>query len=165
MKGNDHADMLMPVESDHETLENKSLRDQKKAERLAQLRDDPYYIIDDPPAKVTEENLIPVVHLEDMPPIPHVERLPSLRTPLQTFSSESFVIDKDGEMPEGAVVRLSQPATSSDRSATPTHLTSLPVSDYSGILPRSQTPDPITVVRTKKKGPRGKKWTASNPAS
>lgn len=43
---------------------------QRKAERLAQLRDDPYYIIDDRPLKAVEDvDSIPVVHLEDMPPI------------------------------------------------------------------------------------------------
>jgi AP-3 complex subunit delta-1 len=43
---------------------------QRKAERLAQLRDDPYYIMDDRPSKAVENvDSIPVVHLEDMPPI------------------------------------------------------------------------------------------------
>lgn len=43
---------------------------QRKAERLAQLRDDPYYIMDDRPSKVVENvDSIPVVHLEGMPSI------------------------------------------------------------------------------------------------
>ena len=41
---------------------------QRKAERLEQLRDDPYYIIDDQPLKPTANNVdaIPVVKLEGM---------------------------------------------------------------------------------------------------
>jgi len=43
---------------------------QRKTERLAQLRDDPYYIIDDRPKRLEEDiDSIPVVHLDDIPPI------------------------------------------------------------------------------------------------
>lgn len=44
---------------------------QKKAERREQLKDDPYYILDDTPSKPTDEevNDIPVIRLEDMPSI------------------------------------------------------------------------------------------------
>lgn len=50
------------------SLFNSLFLTQRKAERLAQLRDDPYYIIDDRP-KMLEEDVdsIPVVHLDDMP--------------------------------------------------------------------------------------------------
>jgi AP-3 complex subunit delta-1 len=90
-------------------------------------------------------------------------RLPSLRTTSQTFSSQPFVVDKDGEMPEGAVMSLPQPALTSGPSTTPAQLISFPPSDYPD-TPRSQTPDPITVMRTKKKGAGGKKRTAPTPA-
>jgi len=148
------------------------------------LRDDPYYIIDDPPRKAPEEKSIPVVHLEDMPPIPHGEsltnishlflscvnliesRLPSLRTTTQTFSLQSFVVDKDGEMPEGVtVMSLSQPAPTSGPSTNPAQFTSFPLTDNADTPPRSQTPDPITVMRTKKKGTGGKRRTAPTPAT
>jgi hypothetical protein len=75
-------------------------------------------------------------------------RLPSLRTTSQTFSLQPFVVDKDGEMPEGYAADHSRP--SSGPSTNPPQFTS-----FAG-LPRyptrSQTPDPITVMRTKKKG-------------
>ena len=88
-KNGDGAALINTMESDLETPEEIAQRDkvwvvkcsgyilincrskkQRKAERLAQLRDDPYYIIDDRPSKVVEDvDSIPVVHLEDMPPI------------------------------------------------------------------------------------------------
>lgn len=65
--------LIDTVESDVETPEEIARR---KAERLAQLRDDPYYIMDDRPSKVIEVDSIPVVHLEDMPPIISKESCP-----------------------------------------------------------------------------------------
>lgn len=46
-----------------------NVREQRKAERLAQLRDDPYYIHDDrtPQSADIDVDSIPVVRLEDMP--------------------------------------------------------------------------------------------------
>lgn len=53
---------------DHQLTVNR--QNQRRAERLAQLRDDPYYIMDNPSSKAVESvDSIPVVHLEDMPPI------------------------------------------------------------------------------------------------
>ncbi|KAF9532121.1 Ap3d1 protein [Crepidotus variabilis] len=153
------GDLLVPVESDIESPED---IEKRKAERQAQLRDDPYYIVDDRSTKPLEEvESIPVVHLEDMPPIPHESRLPSLRTTSQSFSSQSFVIEKDGEMPEGAILlatpKLSTPASGSSRSATPARLTSFQPYEIADDAPRPQTPEAVTVLRTKKKGTAAKK--------
>lgn len=46
---------------------------QRKAERLERLRDDPFYLADDRPAtkpKVADLDSIPVVRLDDLPPLP-----------------------------------------------------------------------------------------------
>jgi AP-3 complex subunit delta-1 len=121
------------------------------------------------------ETCLPYPTVSDIPIFPRLpvlnganpieSRLPSLRTTVQTFSSQSFVVDKEGEMPEGAVVPVPQPASTSDRAITPSQFTSFPQSDHIDSPPRSQTPDPITVVRTKKKRTGGKKRTAPTPTS
>ncbi|KAJ6575471.1 adaptin N terminal region-domain-containing protein [Mycena capillaripes] len=109
--------VLTPPEDDMETLEQAREREQRRAERRERLRDDPYYIIDDKPStsKRFDDDIdsIPVVRLEGMPSLtpelttldPAVDdsrMLPSLRDDY-TPSASSFVIDRDGEMPEGAV--------------------------------------------------------------
>ena len=91
-------------------------------------------------------------------------RLKSLRTSSQNFSSEQFVIDRDGEMPQGA-----RPLTPSaiplphtpNRSVTPTiPLTSFPQYEAPGDeVVRTGTPEPVKVVRPKKKGTGKKKRT------
>lgn len=46
---------------------------QRKAERMERLRDDPFYLADDRPAtkpKVDDVDSIPVVRLDDLPPLP-----------------------------------------------------------------------------------------------
>lgn len=75
----------VPVETADDRLEVEQVRDmslevvsltddirQRRAERLERMRDDPYYIVDAEPAKPAHEDLdaIPIVHLEDMPPLP-----------------------------------------------------------------------------------------------
>lgn len=82
-------------------------------------------------------------------------RLKSLKTSSQNFSSEQFVIDRDGEMPQGA-----RPLTPSavplpqtpHRSVTPTiPLSSFPQYEAPGDeVTRTGTPEPIKVVRPKK---------------
>ncbi|KDR85547.1 hypothetical protein GALMADRAFT_53684 [Galerina marginata CBS 339.88] len=155
--------VLTPVNSDHESPEDRIQREKRKTERLAQLRDDPYYIIDDKPKVVDDVESIPVVHLDDMPPMPQDFRNskpPTLRTTSHSFSSESFVIEKDGEMPEGATpsrpqsTSQSTPAQSSGF-ATPVRMTSF--LEYE--VPDESPVEPIKVVRTKKKTPGKKKRT------
>jgi len=142
------------VESDVETPEEIA---QRKAERLAQLRDDPYYIMDDRPSKVLEVDSIPVVHLEDMPPIINEweSKLPSLRSTSQALYSEAFVVEREGEMPEGAVTQ--RPHLASSISIAEPSTSSFPPSHPSSNS--STAPEPIKVVRPKKKTTGKKKQT------
>ncbi|KAF9566934.1 Ap3d1 protein [Agrocybe pediades] len=161
---NEEQDVLVPVErEEEESPEDRALREKRKAERLAQMRDDPYYIMDNKP-KVTEDiDSIPVVRLDDMPPLPEDPRnskLPALRAASQTFTSDSFVIEKEGEMPAGATPpRLlsaqSTPPTTSQPSgySTPVRLTSYP--EYE--IPTDTPVETIQVVRSAKKKSSGKK--------
>ncbi|KAF8079147.1 adaptin N terminal region-domain-containing protein [Lyophyllum atratum] len=166
-----YGEVLTPPEPEVETPEEIAARAKRKAEWLAQLRDDPYYIITDEPKQVEEDlDSIPVVRLEGMPSLagPSTHGLPALRTSEQTFSSTPFVIDRDGEMPEGAVA--SNPASKpTSRQQTPVPGESHPytASRLSAHSPyevpddviRTSTPDPIKVTRAKKKGTGKKKRT------
>jgi len=156
---------------------------QRKEERLAQLRDDPYYIIDDRPKKLEDVDSIPVVHLDDMPPIASGKQLfcfldhsadrpmtsdvsngglPILRETSQTFS---FVIDKGGEMPEGAALRQSQ--LNPQHSSSPAGISSpAPVIHGLSSFPKYEVPEdssvePIKVARQKKTKPGKKKRTVT----
>ncbi|TFK42007.1 Ap3d1 protein [Crucibulum laeve] len=167
-------DVLTPVEPDAETPEGRAERERRKAERQAQLRDDPYYIVDDKPSQPPEDvDSIPVVRLEGMPslsPEPN-NRLPSLRATSQTFSSEAYVIEKNGEMPEGAVPsrqsytpisRQSTPVYSENPAPTLPQLSSFPAYEVpEDIATRTSTPEPIKVTRSKKT--TGKKKRTQNP--
>lgn len=146
------------------------------------MRDDPYYIVDDRPPSPAAEDLdsIPVVKLEGMPslqgkycPRPWIlnantsiqlptetidNRLPSLRALAHPYPAQSFVIEKDGEMPEGALDRPSPP-TSHPQTPTPAQSkapTPLPASSFPHYdevvddVTRTSTPDPIKVTRPKK---------------
>ncbi|KAF9453879.1 Ap3d1 protein [Macrolepiota fuliginosa MF-IS2] len=154
------GDTLTPVDPDVESPEE---RERRKAERREQLRDDPYYIIDDPPPKLIEEDVesIPVVRLEDMPSIipDSTSRRPFLRTAMQEFSSDAFVVERDGEMPGNPISRTTATATPSSGRGTPitsgslpkpVHLSSFPPYETPDDL-RTSTPEPIKVVRSKKK--------------
>ncbi|KZT08745.1 Ap3d1 protein [Laetiporus sulphureus 93-53] len=139
----------------------------RKAERLERLRDDPYYLIDDRPSStmptVGDVESIPVVRLDDLPPISQGNsRLPRLRnTP--SPEPQTFIIDKTGEMPEGAVAVAvadtsieAQPppsANPSKDSAQPTAPpSSFPPYEMEDELSHTATPPPIKVTRAKKKG-------------
>ena len=78
---------------------------------------------------------------------------------LLSLSSEAFVIEKEGEMPEGAIqpTRDSQFAStpSSGLHAAPVRLSSFP--EYE--VPSEVQVETIKVVRTKKKGQSKKKRT------
>ncbi|KAF8913207.1 Adaptor protein complex AP-3 delta subunit [Gymnopilus junonius] len=156
--------LLTLIDSDYETPEEKALFEKRKAERLAQLRDDPYYIMDHIPKPIEDVDSIPVVHLDGMPPIPHDlhdDRLPTLRATSQTFSSESFVIEKDGEMPQRVISpppgSLTAPVLSTGTPAAPVRVASFPEYEVPEEVPPVET---IKVVRTKKKGPTKRKRTA-----
>lgn len=59
------------------------LLEQRKAERLEQMRDDPYYLMDDrPPKTVAAEDLdvIPIVRLEELLPLPGQSSFENIRS-------------------------------------------------------------------------------------
>lgn len=136
---------------------------------------------------------IPVVHLDDLPPMtisegvflpsfldlaasahnvqiaserPPAPSIPSLlRAAATTISTEPFVIDREGEMPKGAISPvLSTPTPGSQRHSRAhspalngNGSSTLPPSTFPPYIvedeiPRSGTPEPIKVVRAKKKG-------------
>jgi AP-3 complex subunit delta-1 len=126
-------------------------------------RHDPYYISDRPHSVPSTSDIdsIPVVRLDDLPPlpqgsynkfsIPHADitttikatetRYPSLLRDFTTvITSEPFVVDKNGEMPEVAT----QPASSGMLSSSPAYV-------LDEQIPRTRTPEPIKVKRNKKK--------------
>ncbi|KAI0640096.1 Ap3d1 protein [Trametes polyzona] len=166
-----------------ETAEERAERERRKAERLERLRDDPYYIIDDrPPAtrqvslNAAEVDAIPVVKLDDLPPLSQATpRLPSLRSS-PAPPAQTFVIDKTGEMPEGAIA--APPRTSGTPSLgngngngvgvglgfgavstppPPPAPSRFAPYDLDADEPRPGTPQPIKVTRAKKKGSGGGK--------
>ncbi|KAJ7361378.1 Adaptor protein complex AP-3 delta subunit [Mycena albidolilacea] len=166
--GNGNGVVLTPADPEEET-ETAEQRERRVAERRERLRDDPYYIMDDKPStskRVVDDDIdsIPVVRLDDMPSLADVDDrriLPSLRGDYTPPSS--YVIDRDGEMPEGAVVP-SQTAT--PRTTTPAPTPSRVVSSFPQYEVedevRTSTPEPIKVTRTKKKTPGKKKRTQSS---
>ncbi|KAJ7109859.1 Ap3d1 protein [Mycena epipterygia] len=160
--------VLTPPEDDMETPEQALERAQRQAERRERLREDPYYIIDDRPStsmRVDEDlDSIPVVRLEGMPSLnPEVDEsrmLPSLKN---NYTPVSFVIDKDGEMPEGAVAPSRTITPVPRESSTPTRMmTSFPQYDEVVDEVRTSTPEPIKVTRPKKKTPGKKKRTQNS---
>ncbi|KAF9469633.1 Ap3d1 protein [Collybia nuda] len=172
VREDDYGDVLIPLEPDIETPEEIAERAKRKAERLAQLRDDPYYIHDDRPSQPVDVDVdsIPIVRLDDMPSL--AAELPNPRVPIlkalsRTFSAEPFVIDKQGEMPEGAILKPNMSAPVSRRRTPPASVVSTPprLSFYPAYevpdneVARPSTPDPIKVTRPKKKGTGKKKRT------
>ncbi|KAI1793066.1 Adaptor protein complex AP-3 delta subunit [Ganoderma leucocontextum] len=169
-----------------ETEEERAERERRKAERLERLRDDPYYLIDDrPPPRLGAADVesIPVVKLDDLPPLapstatPPTARLPSLRSS-PAPATQTFVIDRTGEMPEGVVSapapvspqpqRPPAPSAtygngSGSRSATPSGMggaapvppSRFPAYDLDADEPRPSTPEAIKVTKVKKKGTSG----------
>src|ERR1700691_2908297 len=83
-------------------------------------------------------------------------RLPSLRDPPVRLASHPFIVEKDGEMPQGSTPRTSQPVS---RHQTPVPFESrtsspLPTSSFPPYITaddlHSSTPEPIKVIRSKK---------------
>ncbi|KAF8665329.1 hypothetical protein AX16_000348 [Volvariella volvacea WC 439] len=168
-KENDHEIIDSPhvvlTPAEEETPEERAERERRKAERLEQLRDDPYYIMDDRPRMPSNEDIdaIPVVKLEGMPTLlqTHDSRLPSMK-PIEP--TKVFIIDKEGEMPEGAVqlTPAVSPSPPSLASPKPISLSSFPPYEIPGEVPRTITPEPIKVTRPKKKGIGKKKRVAAD---
>ncbi|KAI0778814.1 Ap3d1 protein [Trametes elegans] len=169
------APHLQAVETPEERAERERVSPlRRRAERLERLRDDPYYLIDDRPSSTAvslnaaDVDQIPVVKLDDLPPLSQATtpRLPSLRgSPAPT--SQTFVIDRTGEMPVGAVAPQRASGTSSPAAShlgngdTTTAASPVPPPsrfapyDLDADAPRPGTPQPIKVTRAKKKGTGG----------
>ncbi|KAK0217615.1 adaptin N terminal region-domain-containing protein [Armillaria nabsnona] len=150
-----HEDVLTPTIVE-ETAEERAERQQRKAERLKQLKDDPYYIIEDQPTPPDDVDSIPVVRLEGMPSLLEPDIIDPLIPVMSEVSLGPVVIERDGEMPEGAVVKS---ASSTPRNiSTPSRGTPPPPPQISSFPqydvpddPRTSTPEPILVTRSKKK--------------
>ncbi|KAH6917072.1 Ap3d1 protein [Coprinopsis sp. MPI-PUGE-AT-0042] len=154
-----NGDVLTPVYDETEIPED----EERKAERLAQLKDDPYYILDDKPKDKHDLDSIPVVRLDDLPPLNNRatdERLVSLKMPSHSPGSRSFTIDRHGEMPANARTTSTPP----QKTATPTSQTGSSQSVLSSFqqydVPdsdlRASTPEAIKVTRSKKSGKKKK---------
>ncbi|KAI0271465.1 Ap3d1 protein [Gloeopeniophorella convolvens] len=144
-----------------EVAEERIEREKRRAARLELHRDDPYYIADkSSSAPLTGDiDSIPVVRLDDMPPLSPstVPQYPSLLRASSTTVSDSFIIDRDGEMPDGPRVPtpLEAPTPLAPQrytDLTPQALPSFPAYVVDGEVPRTITPEPIKVKRAKKKG-------------
>ncbi|KAJ7597757.1 adaptin N terminal region-domain-containing protein [Mycena floridula] len=160
------TDRLIPAFPAKQTPEEREESARKKAERLERMRDDPYYLVDETagPSNTVEEDLdsIPIVRLDDMPPMASLSdtHLPKLREATYGYSSEPFVIEKDGEMPE--VMAPSAPVSGQvtpDRTGLGPRISSFP--EYE-VLEEVVSPQPIQVTRTKKKKGTGSKKRTQN---
>jgi AP-3 complex subunit delta-1 len=94
-------------------------------------------------------------------------KLPSLRATSQTFYSEDFVVEREGEMPDGTVAQLPNSFSHSTKYQAPNSsfirdpsTSSFPSYQLPGQPSSSSSaaPEPIKVVRPKKKG-KNKKQT------
>jgi len=138
------TDPIIPP--DPSETEERMENERRRLERMELRRHDPYYIPDRPYSVPSTSDIdsIPVVRLDDLPPLPQATeiRYPSLLRDFATaITSQPFVIDKNGEMPEVAT----QPTSSGVLSSSPAHVLD------EDIL-RPGTPEPIKVKRSKKKG-------------
>lgn len=87
--------------------------------------------------------------------------MPSLRATSQTFySDEAFVVEREGEMPDGTVAHSTNNLVSSSSIGDPS-MSSFPSYQLSGhpSSNSSAAPEPIKVVRPKKKATGKKKQT------
>jgi AP-3 complex subunit delta len=153
---------------------------QRKAERLAQLKDDPYYILDEKPKDKHDVDSIPVVRLDDLPSLSTRrlseigarsffllssagatdEGLVSLRMPSHSPGSQSFTVDRDGEMPTNARAISTPPQKTATPAPQPgsshSALSSFQQYDVPDSDLRASTPEAIKVVRSKKSGKKKK---------
>ncbi|KAI0828832.1 Ap3d1 protein [Trametes gibbosa] len=185
-----------------ETVEERAERERRRLDRLERLRDDPYYLVDDRPSSTRTLGLnaadldaIPVVKLDDLPPLSQAAtspaltsvvsssctattpRLPSLRSS-PAPAAQTFVIDKTGEMPDGAVApprfagspspalhgngnglagAAGGPGEASNMALAAPPPSRFAPYDLDVDEPRPGTPQPIKVTRVKKKGTGGGK--------
>ncbi|KAG9313936.1 adaptin N terminal region-domain-containing protein [Chiua virens] len=166
-----NTEELLPVDPE-ETAEERAEREWHKAERLERMREDPYYITDERSMRTAMEDVdsIPVVRLDDLPPPLSKEepRLFALRSNTSRSAPPCFVVEKEGEMPAGAVSEpIRQTSTPGSQQQTPglfdrisTPPPTLPSFQQYEVPDedtRASTPEPIKVTRAKKKGPSSTK--------
>jgi len=145
-----------------ETEEDRVEREKRRLARMELRKHDPYYIADRPHSapSVNDIDSIPIVRLDDLPPLSQAAEIqyPSLlRDSTSVILSEPFVVDKSGEMPEGAMPPLtSRPSPTPPIITRSADTTSQVLSSFPAYIvdeiPRTGTPEPIKVKRTKKKG-------------
>jgi len=180
-----NGDILVPTVQ--ETEAEKAERERVKAERMERMKDDPYYLTDARQGNSTNQDdvdSIPVVHLDDLPPMSQFEAvnsdLPKLKNNVSEFTRQTFVIDKIGEMPQGAVSppipaqiprESSTPSIGNGGTGRSTPLSSFPQYEVEDEISRTSTPPPIKVTRVKKKtrvasgSGSGKKKRTADPES
>lgn len=146
------------------------------------MRDDPFYLTEERSIvqSRTQDDVdsIPVVRLQDLPSLSQIPgsyarsaiyhrtvrshafvaedpRLPTLKS-LKPKPPQTFVIDRVGEMPEGASRPASLPPSSkspapSQNGAVASNPSFFPSYEGADAIPRTGTPPPIKVTRAKKK--------------
>ncbi|KAH9049511.1 Adaptor protein complex AP-3 delta subunit [Lactarius hengduanensis] len=147
---------------DHSEAEDRIENERRRLARMELRRHDPYYIPDRPYSAPSASDIdsIPVVRLDDLPPLPQATetRFPTLLRDFATVTtSEPFVVDKNGEMPEVAATQpasLKLPISTRPTNASSGALSSSPAYVMDEQIPRTGTPEPIKVKRTKRKGYR-----------
>ncbi|KAJ2927707.1 hypothetical protein H1R20_g9399, partial [Candolleomyces eurysporus] len=156
------GDVSTPVYDEAEPQEDLAERERRKAERLNQLKDDPYYIMDDRPkiSQVEDVDSIPVVRLDDVP-------APSPGMPLDrsnpTTVSDLLVRDRGTEtlIANGCLsIGIADESQSSSGASSPypqPMLSSFPQYEVPESELRASTPEPIKVVRSKKTGGKKKR--------
>ncbi|GJJ13138.1 hypothetical protein Clacol_007388 [Clathrus columnatus] len=146
------------------TPEEMAEEEKRRAERLERMKGDPYYLIDDRPrsapppqqeSHVNDEDIdsIPVVRLDDLGE--HLD-FPSIVQPQLKAPRPRPIVEVIGEMPENALkpiasntsIEESQPAPLRSSKSTPAVLSSFHEYDETE---GARTPEPIKVVRSKKK--------------
>ncbi|KAK7040144.1 AP-3 complex subunit delta [Paramarasmius palmivorus] len=167
-----NGDVLIPT-VEPESPEERAEREKRRAERQERLKDDPYYIMDNasrgvPTQKHSQDDIdsIPVVKLEGIPSFSDPQPSSILRADSPRANPEPYVIEKVGEMPEGASLPILSPQPTSSRpsskstprqgtpvaSPIPSRISSFPQYEVPGEEDaRASTPEPVKVVRSKKK--------------
>ncbi|RXW22674.1 hypothetical protein EST38_g3183 [Candolleomyces aberdarensis] len=157
------GDVSTPVYDEAEPPEDPAERERRKAERLNQLKDDPYYIMDDRPklSQVEDVDSIPVVRLDDVP-------APSPGMPLDRFNPTTvpdlLIRDRGTEtvIANGCLsIGIANESQSSSGTSSPYPqqpiLSSFPQYEVPESELRTSTPEPIKVVRSKKTGGKKKR--------
>jgi len=111
----------------------------------------------DQQCRKTDVDAIPILRLDDpLPTSQSTDELHLLRDDTSIHTTRAFTVDREGEMP--AVVSPSPIAESGVGIAATNRLTPSPLPASSQVYdtgeeaPRTTTPDPIKVTRSKKKG-------------